>query len=54
MELRSNRIIVKKIPFPEAILFRRSRIKRPKEALLKNLAALSAFPSVFSVSSVVE
>ena len=28
MELRSNRIIIKKIPVREAILFRRSRIKR--------------------------
>ena len=34
MELRSNRIKLKKNPFREAILFRRSRIKRPKEALL--------------------
>ena len=42
MELRSNRII-RYIPFREAILFRRSRIKRPKEALLKNLGANGAF-----------
>ncbi len=28
MELRSNRIINKRIPLREAILFRRSRIKR--------------------------
>ena len=32
----SNKIIIKKFLF-EAILFRRSRIKRPKEALLKTL-----------------
>ena len=34
MKLRFNRKMVKKNPVREAILFRRSRIKRPKEALL--------------------